>query len=895
MTKLVTLTIDGVQVSVPEGTLVVDAAKKIGIDIPVFCYHPKLEPAGMCRMCLVEIGWPVVDRATGEMVLEDDNTPKMQFSPKLETACTTRVAQGMVVKGMTEKAASGRDHILEFLLTSHPLDCPVCDKGGECPLQNLTMEFGPGESRFLYEDKKHLAKQVPLGELIYLDRERCIQCGRCVRFQSDIAGDPVIGFFNRGRSLEIVTFSEPGFDSYFSGNTTDICPVGALTTEDFRFGARPWELNAAASICSHCPVGCNLTMNIRREASSKGDWVIKRVMPRQNEGVNEIWICDKGRFGHHYAAKHSQGSDGLERLSQPLIRKNSESDHAGELVPASWDEALEVISDRFSKAGKEIITLAGGRLSNEDLFNLQQLTGSLGGETLLYTHMAGGEITSQAGLAPESNLADLGAGDVILVAACDLEEEAPIWWLRIKAAAERGAQVISLNSRSTRLDRIAAYQLRYPFGTETSAVLAMLNVLSNKKLRLPDAIQPLEEQPELEAAAKAFSGARNGLILYGSDGIGIVESQALAQACANLLSATGHFGRANNGMLGVWPGANYQGAWELGIKSNPNLRSALQSAGALYIAAADPAGDDPAYLGQTGFGGKAFVVVQDLYLTQTARLADVVLPAQSWVEREGTYTSGERRVQRFYRVLPDISKPIHRIESPGINKAPLLATGEKILDGPLADFSIPALISRRMGLDISLNAFNAAGVFDQISASVPVFSGLSYTQLSEVTEQWPIFGREDLFYGGTGYENAQGLGVTLPLGEYQGESSPQLAGTTVEFVRMPKLGQIAFPINRLYDRGRTLLPSKLLAQRIDQPYIHINLHDAARLQVDEGDMVQLSIASQDSHSEGPPTQAQTVVVMARLDSELPERVVLVPRSFGIPVDRPTQVDLRQAE
>ena len=248
-------------------------------------------------------------------------------------------------------------------------------------------------------------------------------------------------------------------------------------------------------------------------------------------------------------------------------------------MPASWDEALSVIADRFSKAGKDLITLAGGRLSNEDLFNMQQLTKSLGGETLLYTHMAGGELTTQVGVAPGSNLSDLGEGDVVLVAACDLEQEAPIWWLRIKAAAERGAKVICLNSRSTRLDRIASYNLRYPFGTETSAVLAMLNVLSTKKLRLPDAIQPLEEHPDLETAAKAFSEARNAVDIYGSDGIGIVESQALAQACANLLAATDHTGRANNGLLGVWPGANTQGAWELGFKSHPNLRSALQNAG----------------------------------------------------------------------------------------------------------------------------------------------------------------------------------------------------------------------------------------------------------------------------------------------------------------------------
>ena len=248
--KEVTLTIDGIEVTVPEGTLVVDAAKTIGIDIPVFCYHPKMEPVGMCRMCLVEIGRPVRDRETGEFAREEDGSIKVQFSPKLETACTNRVSEGMVVLGMTDKVREGREDILEFLLTSHPLDCPVCDKGGECPLQNLTMGFGPGLSRYLYDEKMRLAKHYPLGELIVLDRERCIQCGRCVRFQDEIVDDPVIGFYQRGRKLQIVTYSDPGFDSYFSGNSTDICPVGALTTTDFRFQARPWELRAAASICT---------------------------------------------------------------------------------------------------------------------------------------------------------------------------------------------------------------------------------------------------------------------------------------------------------------------------------------------------------------------------------------------------------------------------------------------------------------------------------------------------------------------------------------------------------------------------------------------------------------------------------------------------------------------
>nr|MBP8164385.1 (2Fe-2S)-binding protein [Anaerolineales bacterium] len=262
MTKQVTLTINGKSVTVPDGTLIADAAKMIGIDIPVFCHHPKLEPVGMCRMCLVEVGRPMIDRATGQPVMENGQ-PKIQFMPKLETACTNRVSEGMVVMTTTDKALDGQKGTVEFLLTSHPLDCPVCDKGGECPLQNLTMQFGPGRSRFNYDEKLHLEKQVPLGELIWLDRERCIQCARCIRFQSEVAGEAVLGFDERGRNTQIVSLSDPGFDSVFSGNTTDICPVGALTTADFRFGARPWELKAEASICTQCPVGCNTTLNTR--------------------------------------------------------------------------------------------------------------------------------------------------------------------------------------------------------------------------------------------------------------------------------------------------------------------------------------------------------------------------------------------------------------------------------------------------------------------------------------------------------------------------------------------------------------------------------------------------------------------------------------------------------
>ncbi len=609
MSKQVTLTIDGKQVTVPEGIVVADAAKMAGIDIPVFCHHPKLEPVGMCRMCLVEIGRPMRDRATGEFVMEN-GAPKIQFMPKLETGCTNKVEEGMVVLTQSAKATEGQKSTVEFLLTSHPLDCPICDKGGECPLQNLTMEHGPGKSRFLYNEKLRLAKHVPLGELIVLDRERCIQCARCIRFQDEIAGDSVIGFDERARSTQIVSLSDPGFDSVFSGNTTDICPVGALTTTDFRFEARPWELDAQASICTQCPVGCNTTLNTRREAKSGGDIVVKRVMPRQNEEVNEIWLCDKGRFAYHYA-------EGKNRLTKPQIRKDKK------LARASWDAATKLAAENFLKAKKDFVILASGRLSNEDLFNLKTLADHSEGKAYLYSDMAGGELTSLVGVGAGTNFAKMGAGTAIVVVASNLYEEAPIWYLRVKQAAERGATLIVLNPRETKLDKHASFVVRYAYGDEAKTV----NELS-KKSKISD----------------AFVKAGNAVILYGSDGLGISGSAGLASACAKLLNETEHVGKPNNGLIGVWGRANDQGAWEIGFNVEEDLAKALKGK-SVYIVGADPVADDPKLA--KALEGAEFVAVQDVIETATTEIADVVLPAQAFTEREGTFTSGERRVQRF--------------------------------------------------------------------------------------------------------------------------------------------------------------------------------------------------------------------------------------------------------
>jgi NADH dehydrogenase/NADH:ubiquinone oxidoreductase 75 kD subunit (chain G) len=441
----VTLTIDGVQVTVPAGTNIVDAARQAGIAIPVFCYHPRLKPVGMCRMCLVQVGTPKVDPATRQPVLDANGQPVIAMMSKLQTACTTPVSPGMVVKTTTEEVRFAQRGILEFLLTSHPLDCPVCDKGGECPLQNLTMGWGPAVSRFDYNDKVHFEKPVKLGDLIYLDRERCILCGRCVRFQDEIADDPVLGFDNRGRNWMIISKSDPPFNSKFSGNTTDICPVGALTSSDFRFKARVWELQSKPVVCTLCPVGCNLTLDMRHDR-------LMRVMPCENAAVNDIWICDKGRYGHRFI-------EAPDRLTTPLVRRN------GKLVPVSWDEALEVVADQLTlirarHGGQALAGLAGPQLSNEDLYLFQKLLRELGSENI-DTGIGGpaalppDEIGGWLAPGPNTDLSKLGSGTVVLVIGADPEEEAPLYMLRLRGIAQRGGKLVVAGLRPTKLERSA--------------------------------------------------------------------------------------------------------------------------------------------------------------------------------------------------------------------------------------------------------------------------------------------------------------------------------------------------------------------------------------------------------------------------------------------------------
>lgn len=807
---LITLTIDGVELSVPKGTLVVDAAKQIDNHIPVFCYHPKMAPVGMCRMCLVEIGLPMRDRATGKPLLNEDGTPQVSFRG-LQTGCTVEVSPGMVVRTQTEPVTEARKDVIEFLLTSHPLDCPICDKGGECPLQNQTMAYGKGTSRMDFSLKLKQDKHVPLGDLIFLDRERCIQCARCVRFQDEVVDDPVIGFHNRGRSLEIVTMSEPGFDSYWSGNTTDICPVGALTTADFRFGARPWELTPVATLSPHSPSGANMTFSTRREAKSGGRSVIKRILPRQNEQVNEIWISDRDRFVHHFA-------DAPDRLKQPMVRKN------GELTAVDWSEALDVVAGKLQDYKTAVAGISGDRISNEDMFLLQKLIRDgldSNNIDLANRRLAGGDVVAKAGISQGSNLLQLGQGDAIIVVASDLHEEVPIWWLRVKQAAQRGASLVVLNLRSTRLDACSRHVIHYQPGQAVATVHQLVN---DAKVAAPDT-----DNSPINAAAEVIMQANNVVAFYGAEGLTYAETDTVARLLANLLlikneNEEAHAGRLNNGLIPVWPHNNTQGAWDMGIhpalapgykavenpgKSAAEIYDAAQTGElkALFVVGADPIGD-----GLMPDKGKLdFLVVQELFMTETAASADVVLPAQSWAEREGTFTSGERRVQRYYPAIQPVGDA-------------------------LPDWQILAQIGERIGLEKP--AFAASLLFRDIANAVPQYKGMDYRALAKVEKQWPDVGGDDLYYGGNAYKNLVGLGMQWPV-EAESASLDHF-----EFGDLPQNEISGVGVVRtaaLYTPGTLINRTKLLAARMALPTLTIHKNDAAALQLAEDESIQLEL------------------------------------------------------
>ena len=361
-TPLVNIQVDGVWMQFPKGLNAVEVARRVGKFIPHYCYHPKLSIAGNCRMCLIEVGSPRMDAAR-KVVMAADNHPEIAWMNRPQIGCSTQVSEGMGLRTASPLIDECRRGVMEFLLINHPLDCPICDQAGECKLQEYSVEYGNAGSRFV-EEKVKKPKRVDIGERIVLDDERCIMCSRCVRFSNEMVHDDVLGFTQRGSHTTLAVHPGKRFDNNYSLNTVDICPVGALTSKDFRFQMRVWFLKETKSFCTNCATGCNTIVSSREQT-------VYRQTPRENEAVNSLWMCDQGRLGFHYI--HSP-----DRLIQPLSRVD------GELALTPWSELLPQLATRLKEFSPEqIAIIASGRLTNEEAYLLGEVRRALGGEAVL--------------------------------------------------------------------------------------------------------------------------------------------------------------------------------------------------------------------------------------------------------------------------------------------------------------------------------------------------------------------------------------------------------------------------------------------------------------------------------------------------------------------------------
>jgi len=644
--KEVQVTINGTKISVPAGELLVESVKRLGLEIPIFCYHPRMEPVGMCRMCLVEVGFE-----------QQDGSVRMM--PKPQAGCTLGASEGMVVVTDSEAIHADRRGVLEFLLINHPLDCPICDRGGECPLQNNTMAYGPSTSRYV-ELKRHLPKAFPLSKYVTLDLERCIQCGRCVRFTEEVSGDADLAFRFRGAEMQPSTFQLTDFESRFSGNVIEICPVGALTSTTYRFRARPWDIEAGEGICTQCSNGCSVWIDRRSEK-------FVRINGRTNEDVNEEWTCDKGKFGHEYL-------NSTERATSPMIRKGDS------LVPCTWHEAYEAIVAELGRGAAG--SLVGPRVANEGMWLHHRLFHQTVGSRDVdfrwtrFLPPPSERIGSKLGSpGVQGTIAGLEEAKRIVVLGCHLAEDLPIVHLRVrKAWAKHGTDVAVAYHSPTEAERFASLPIRYRKGSEADLLRSLLFVAVERGATVPEAARTGLDAFSPEAVAERTGlapGAIRALADRCGEGCAVVASDTLLDAegargayqdLAYLCSATGStlhfFPRGANSMgaeaLGLLPETGAKDTWQI-VESATS--GALHS---LWLVETDLA-ELPG--GSAALENTPFVVVQTTALNETARFASVLLPMAAPPEQDGTWTSCEGRVQRMKASLhpPGEAKPAWRI------------------------------------------------------------------------------------------------------------------------------------------------------------------------------------------------------------------------------------------
>jgi NADH-quinone oxidoreductase subunit G len=628
-TDTVTLTIDGTEVTVPKDTLIIRAAEQVGVQVPRFCDHPLLDPVGACRQCIVDV--------------EGQRKPL--------TACTTTVAEGMVVRTQmtSDMARKAQEGTLELLLINHPLDCPICDKGGECPLQNQTLTNGPGESRFV-DQKRTYPKPLAISSQVLLDRERCVLCARCTRFSQQIAGDPFIELFERGALEQVAIYTDEPFASYFSGNTVQICPVGALTGASYRFRARPFDLVSTPGACEHCASGCAMRVDARRNT-------VLRRLAGNDPDVNEEWNCDKGRWAFTYAGEP-------DRLTTPLVREGAV------LREASWAEAVERAANGL-RAARRSGVLTGGRLTVEDAYAYAKLArlglrtnnvdfrtraGSAEEDAFLTAHVAGRPL--------HVTYADLDAAPAVLLAGLEPEEESPIVFLRLRKAARKiGTKVYAVTPMATdSLRKMWATPLLAAPGAEASAIAGAAEHLS-----APGSVilvgERLAASPGALAAAVALAtstGAKLGWVPRRAGDRGALDAGAFPSLLPGGRPVTDDAARAE--VAAAW------GVDELPAEPGLDTAGILDTAGkggldALLVAGLDPFDlPDPA-AALAALDRVGFLVSVETRRSAVTELAHVVLPVAAMVEKDGSFMDWEGRVRTFAATLRQVglALPDHKV------------------------------------------------------------------------------------------------------------------------------------------------------------------------------------------------------------------------------------------
>ncbi len=639
------VTIDGREVEAPRGELLIKVAQEHGTYIPRFCYHERMKPVGMCRMCLVEV----------------EGLRGFQIS------CATPVTDGMVVRTQSPAVKAVQDGVLEFLLINHPLDCPVCDRGGECPLQDQTLAFGPGESRFV-EEKRHFEKPIPISDLVLLDRERCIQCGRCTRFATEVAGDPLIDFGGRGDATEVITYPDEPFASYFSGNVVQICPVGALTAKPYRFKARPWDLSTVETSCQACSVGCRGAL----ESTSNR---LVRLLGVDSEPVNQGWLCDKGRYGYEYV--HSEA-----RMDAPRVR------HHADLVETSWPEALDAAVDELrgvlaASGPSAIAVLGGGNGTNEDAYAWARFAKGVLRTDNVDAQLGDGLPAEVVLGLPRATISDLDRARAIVLVGPDLKQELPVLYLRVRhAAVDLDVPLIDVSARDHGLTKYATHVLRHLPGEEGATVAPLARALAGEATGLHS----------IDDIGRGLEGRDGPVVVVLGRGSVAQPADSFVHAAAKLAAVPDVV------FLSALPRANVHGALDLGLAPGflpgrvtldagyehftdawgavPELRG-LDAEGILRAAAdggiealvlvdADPLVDFPdRALASAALANCRVVISVGAFGDGAATRADIVLPTTLWGEHAGTCTNLEGRVQRVGRkVTPGrTAMPAWRIAS----------------------------------------------------------------------------------------------------------------------------------------------------------------------------------------------------------------------------------------